>query len=51
MVHPTWRQEGLRLRGRALGYGGQVFEDDRPNTLVALRKGLREEGIEPDHLI
>ncbi|MHB1424803.1 MAG: hypothetical protein ACYC3I_16655 [Gemmataceae bacterium] len=40
--------------GRVLGYGGMVFEDDKPDTLAeameALEKGLTEyfekEGIE-----
>jgi hypothetical protein len=47
-------QEGFRFVARALDYGGQVFEDDRPNTLAealaVLEKGLRawfeEQGIE-----
>src|SRR5262245_29251154 len=47
-------QEMFRFVARALDYGGQVFEDDRPDTLAeamaALEKGLTEyferEGIE-----
>jgi hypothetical protein len=47
-------QEGFGFVARALDYGGQVFEDDRPNSLAealaALEKGLRawfeEQGIE-----
>lgn len=47
-------QEGLGFVVRALDYGGQVFEDDKPSTLAeamaALEKGLAEwfkkEGIE-----
>jgi hypothetical protein len=47
-------QEGISFVARALDYGGQVFEDDKPNTLAealaALEKGLtewfKEQGIE-----
>lgn len=47
-------QEGFGLIARAIDYGGQVFEDDKPATLAeamaALEKGLRkwfeEQGIE-----
>lgn len=47
-------QEGFGFVARALDYGGQVCEDDRPRTLaealVALEKGIREwfreQGIE-----
>jgi hypothetical protein len=49
-------QESFGFVARALDYGGQVFEDDRPNTLAealaVLEQGLREwyaeEGIELD---
>jgi hypothetical protein len=38
------------LVARALGYGGLAFEDDRPDTLASLERGLAEyfqrEGIE-----
>jgi hypothetical protein len=47
-------QEGFGFVTQALDYGGQPFEDDRPNSLAeamaALEKGLREwfeeQGIE-----
>jgi hypothetical protein len=50
----TGDQEGFGFVARALGYGGMVFEDDRPDTLAearaVLEKGLRawyaEQGIE-----
>lgn len=47
-------QEGFGFIVRAIDYGGQVFEDDKPDTMTeamaALEKGLAEyferEGIE-----
>jgi hypothetical protein len=46
-------QEGCGFVVRALDYGGQVFEDDKPRTLaealaaleIGLRKWFREQGI------
>ncbi len=34
-------QEGMGFVARALDYGWPAFEDDRPNTLAALKKGIR----------
>jgi hypothetical protein len=47
-------QEGFGFIARALDYGGQVFEDDRPETLAEAmaaledgpRKWFKEQGIE-----
>ena len=49
-------QEGFGFVVRALDYGGQAFEDDKPDTLAeglaALEKGLAEyferQGVEPE---
>ena len=49
-------QEGFGFVVRALDYGGQAFEDDKPGTLAealaALEKGIRqwykEQGMEVD---
>ena len=44
--HRDRRPKGLRLHRPAIDYGGVVFEDDKPDTLVeamaALEKGLAE---------
>jgi hypothetical protein len=43
-------QEMFGFVARALDYGGLAFEDDRPDTLASLERGLTEyfkrEGIE-----